>query len=406
MAGVTSAGFVRKTETELFDDIVDEARSTISPSIDDSVDTVFGQLAAIQSTKHAEVWEVMEAVYNAFSENASGAALDRICALTGTTRQGPTYSTVTAQVNVDPGTYAIGTIAATVDGDPDARFVNTEAVTNGGGAPASFDVEMQADNTGPIRAPAGTLIDLDAPPVGVTAIVNAADADPGSDTETDAALRVRRRAELSDSGQTTQGALRAALSKVAGVAEIRVYTNRTSATDGEGRPGKSVEALVLGGSDNAVAQVIWDNLPAGIESYGTGAVSGTAVDDEGNSQTILFSRPTAHRVYARVTGTADLALYPGDAAVQQVVADFTDGTLTLELSTGGEIVGTVDVGGTLYRSKVSAAVLSIPGITVTTIEFSDDGATWVNADKVLGAREYLGNSGSRGIDVADVVVVA
>lgn len=397
---------MRKTESEYFDEIVEAARSTISESLDSAADTVFGQLASIQATKHAELEEIAEACFSAISENASGAALDRVCALTGTRRRGPTYSTVTATVEIEPGTYLAGTIAATVTGNPDARFVTTEDVSNAGASAASYSVEMQADNTGEVRAPSGTLIDLDAPPVGVNSIVNAADADPGTDTEADSALRVRRRQELSDPGQTTQAALRAALSKVTGVTELRVYTNRQSATDGDGRPGKSAEALVLGGDDNEVAQTIFDNLPIGIESYGAGSDSGTAVDDEGNTQTVAFSRPDEHRVYARITGTSEAALYPGDAAVQEVVADFTDGTLTLELSSGGTISGVVDVGGTLYRSKVSAAVLSIPGIVVTTIEFSDDGVSWVDADKTLGAREYLGFSGSRGIDSGDVTVVA
>lgn len=404
MAGVTSAGFDRPTESELFDDVTDELRTRLGlPSLDVAPDTVAGQYTGVSASKYAELWEAIEATYNSFSDGASGASLDRVCAITGTTRHGPSYSTVTAVVMVAPGTYLAGTITASVDGDPDARFTSNTNVVNGGASPAAFNVTMRAVSTGEVRAPSTTLINLESAPVGVTAITNPADADVGSGTETDNALRVRRRLELSDAGQTTLGALRSALSKLVGIADLRVYTNRTSSVDAAGRPGKSVEALVLGADADQIAQTILDNLPAGIESYGDGSGTGTAVDDELNSFTIAFSRPSAHRVYVRVTGTASAGVYPGDAAVKQIIADFSDGTVTLDLSNGGSIDGQTAVGGIVYRSKYAAAVLSVPGITgISLVELSNNGVTWLAADTQLGAREYLGYSGSRGVQIGDV----
>jgi uncharacterized phage protein gp47/JayE len=405
--GLTDTGFVRKPESVSKAEILADMRTRIHPGLSDSPDTVSGQLIGIMASRESQSWERDEANYNAFSPNATGNALDRTCEITGTRRDGPKYSHVECTVNVDPGTYAAGDIAAKVAGDPNARFVSDEAVTNGGGAAADFTVAMVADTAGPVRAPAGQLYVLDAPPAGVNSITNVGDADLGSETEEDADLRVRREQELEGSGSGTDDALRADVRKVDGTTDVSVVSNRTNATDGAGRPAKCVEVSVLGGDDDDIAQAIWANLTQGIEAYSASSDSGTAIDDESNEQVIGFTRPSARRLYARVTLVRDPVTYAGDATVKTTVSDFTSGTLTILASNGNEISGAVKIGGTVYRSKVSAAVQSVPGIIgITSVEFSTDGATWVNADHALAVREYLGTSStSKGIQTADVTLV-
>lgn len=404
MAGVTPTGFVRKTETEILDGMVSEARAKITPNMDDSPDTVFGGLISIVAAEAAEQWEAQEAVYNSYGPGASGNALDRNAALTGTRRKRPTFSTVTALVTGAGGPYPAGSIVATVEDDPSARFVSVEDIPVTAGP--SFSVRMQADTSGPVRALGHTLKNLENPPAGVTAIDNPADADVGQGVEQDPDLRVRQREEASDPGATTTDALFGAISKLEGVDDHRVFTNRTLTPDSAGRPGKSVELIVLGGDDDEIAQTIWGNIAAGIESYSASGDSGAAIDEEGNEQIVPFSRPDDHRVWARITGVKDADSYAGDDAVKQTVADFTDGSITLVMSNGNEIEGTVEIGGILYRSKIAAAVLTVPGVLgVSMVEFSDDGIAWVDADTQLAAREYLGFSGSRGIQFADVTVV-
>jgi hypothetical protein len=413
LAGVTPEGFVRKTETELFDEMIASARAKISPSLDGDADSVAGNVIQIAASKHAENWEVLEDVYNSRGASSSGASLDRECSITGTKRDAPTYSEVSATVNVDPGTYAIGAIAATVQDNPNARFVSITAVTNGGGSPASFPVTMRADTAGPVKALAGTLTNLDAPPAGVNSITNAADANVGRGVEGDAALRIRRKRELSDPGQTTIGALRASLSRHGREENdtrtpldlFDVKTNRSSVTDGAGRPSKSVEVVTLGGVANEIAQTVWDNLPLGIEAYSASANSGTAVDDEGNNQTVAYTVATAHRLYARVTVVID-GTYAGDDAVKAAVADFTDGTLTVSLSDGSEVGGAIEIADDVVPSQISAAVQGVRGVkSVTSVELSSDNVSWSTAIVTLGPREYLGVGGALGIQTGDVTVV-
>lgn len=315
MSGVTDSGFVVRTEEEIFADIETEARSTISPTLDTAPGSVFGQVAGIVASKQAELWEVLEAVWGSLSESATGAALDRIAALTNTRRR-----------------------------------------------------------------------------------VN----------ESDAALRIRRRLELSDQGATTEGAMRAALSRLTGMQAARVVSNRTMLTDAAGRPPKSVEAVVLGTATGAqVAQTIWANLPAGIDTYGL--ITTSVTDSEGHSQTVRYSTASAANWWVRISAEVDEASFAGGDVLRQRVRDFTSGELTLAMSDGSAIAGGIDIGGVLYRSRISAAAMTVPGVTaVTQVQFrANDTDPWLDADLPLGPRQYLGVGSERGfatdhIEVATV----
>ncbi len=306
MSGITESGFVVATEAEVFDAIAAEARATISPSLDVAPDSVFGQIAGIVASKHAELWEVLEAVWGALGESGSSAALDRVAALTNTFRQ-----------------------------------------------------------------------------VG----------------ESDAAFRIRRRQELSDQGATTAPAMRAALSRLSGMTAVRVICNRTMVTDAAGRPPKSVEALTLGTTaETLIAHAIWDNLAAGIETHGT--TTSAVTDSEGHTQVIKYSVATAAHWWVRLSAEVDEGSYAGDEALRQRIVDFSSGALTLQMSDGSYIASGVDLGAILYRSRLAAAALTVAGVTaVTQVQFSEDGTSWVDADKPLGPRQFLS---AKDVDVLPV----
>lgn len=66
-------------------------------------------------------------------------------------------------------------------------------------------------------------------------------------------------------------------------------------------PPHSYEVVVVGGSDEDVAQEIWRTKPAGIALYGNS--SEVIVDSNGNNRTIYFTRATAVNIAVRVTYT-------------------------------------------------------------------------------------------------------
>lgn len=124
---------------------------------------------------------------------------------------------------------------------------------------------------------------------------------PGTNQETDAELRVRRAASArAINARGTDASIAAHLvEEVTGVTAATVVSNRTMSTDAGGRPPKSFEVLVAGGSDQAVAQNIWENQPSGIQSYGNTTVEIT--DGEGAGQIVSFSRAQPSYLWVKIT---------------------------------------------------------------------------------------------------------
>lgn len=124
---------------------------------------------------------------------------------------------------------------------------------------------------------------------------------PGTNQETDTELRVRRAvsARAINARGTDASIVAHLIEEVTGVTAASVTSNRTMFTDADGRPPKSFEVLVAGGSDQDIAQNIWENQPSGIQSYGNTSVEIT--DGEGAGQVISFSRAQARYLWLKIT---------------------------------------------------------------------------------------------------------
>lgn len=187
--------------------------------------------------------------------------------------------------------------------------------TSTGGVPQG-EVDCTAEATGPQTANAQTLSVIETPVSGLSSTRNPEDAEVGRDEETDLELRTRRNETLQVAGSGTAEAIRSRLLEIDGVTAAIVFENITMVTDADGRPAKSFEAVVQGGADQDIWNVIWASKPAGIRSYGS--EDGTVVDSVGVAHTLEFSRPTPLNIYLLVTITVDLTA-PSNAA--QLVED-------------------------------------------------------------------------------------
>jgi uncharacterized phage protein gp47/JayE len=181
-----------------------------------------------------------------------------------------------------------------------------------------------AEETGPVRANAGTLTEIAETSTGWNSVTNAADAILGEEEEADTDLRTRRLQELADSGSTTVDAIRAAILAVEDVTNAIVLENDSAVTV-DGIPPHAIEPVVLGGTDVDIAAAIFGSKAAGIQSFGADATE-LVEDSLGNSHTVEFSRPTVREVYIELTLVTDPDLYVGDTAVKEALVDFHDAT--------------------------------------------------------------------------------
>lgn len=121
-----------------------------------------------------------------------------------------------------------------------------------------------------------------------------------------------------------------------------------TATITGGRPPKSFESVVQGGTDQAVAEEIWLKKPAGIQTFGNSSF--TITDSQGNPQTIFFSRPTPLYIWVTVA----LTLYSEET--------FPANGIQLEGESILNYGNSLGVGIDVLFQRVLSQIFNIPGV--------------------------------------------
>lgn len=393
--GLTPGGFVAKPLAKIREDIEAGLRqATARPDGTEVLNTKVGAAAALVGVVSApvrELWELAESVYAARTrEGASGASLDDVNAITGSTRDEATRSTVIQTLNLDPAVVVPAGSVVSMVGSPSIRFRTRLEVdsTAGGGGP--YTVQMEAEETGPIAAPAGSLTVIESPVAGWTSTTNAADATLGAARELDAAYRARGESELATAGTAPLDAIRADLLEVDGVVSVSVFQNVTEAIDVNGLPPHSVEAIVYDGTsdgsvvtDEVIAEALFAAVGGGIATHGTTTVNVT--DDTGEVHAVSFSRPTERLVY--VSATLSVAPVRGWAASSQAEAE----AALVSFGRAAFLVG-----DDVVRFRWLSSLFGSRGlIDVTSFTLGFSASPVGTANLVIGARELAAFDTSR-----------
>lgn len=435
--GLSAEGFLPKDLPLVLAEIQAEFQTQFGASINLASRSFLGQLSGLMSEREALLWEQMQAVYRAFDPDAAtDDALEAIAAITGSIREGATKSLADVTCVGTPGTLlSLGRVVsveevgtrfetvadATIVAVPTwtaltayslSQYVTnsgkvyvciTAGVSAGSGGPTTtadditdgtvhwkhlgtgtgaVDVEMAAQNTGPLPAVAGTLNVIETPVGGWNAAINLLDAELGRDIESDADFRIRRAAEVTGEGNATIDAIRAGvLRRVPEVTTCIVFQNTTMVTDGDGLPAKSVEVLCLGGEDQDIFEAVFAEVGAGIETYGT--ESGTVTDSAGNDWTVKFSRPTEVDIYviADVLKNDDDFPALGSDDVKAAIVTFGDA---------------LPIGRNVRANPLRGPVQAISGvIDVTGMKIGTAPAPTLETPIVIGKREKASFDTSR-----------
>jgi uncharacterized phage protein gp47/JayE len=382
--GLTLQGLVVKTLTDIKAEREASYKELFGQSIDLDPQGPFGQVISIESEREAVFWETLQQVYDAFdADNASGLALDILCALTGTIRRQATRSTVTGHASGTNGTLLPAGRVISVAGTG-VKFRTLADATIG---VSGVDVLCESVDTGPKVADAGTLTVIETAVGGWTDFTNVLDATFGQNRESDTELRGRREIELRKAGSGSADAIRAhLLEEVDGVTAVAVFENPTDSTDVDGLPPHSFEVLVSGGADQDILNVIFTNKPAGIQTYGD--VTGTVIDSQGVSRSVKFSRPTEIDIYVVANLVIDAAKWPA-TGVQQIKDALVAYGPTVYVNgknvvAGGLEAQTFKVSGVLDSTCLigtSPGPVSRATVTITTRQFAklDTSRITVNA---------------------------
>lgn len=335
--GLSSTGFLPKTLLIIKAELEASFQGVFGSSIDLDPSGPIGQIIGILAEREADVWDCAQEVYVSFDpDQATGSALDAVCALTGTLRSAATHSTVTVTCTGTAGTtIPAGTLFSVQT--TGVQF-ETLAVATFPGTFGTVDVDCQSVDTGPLVALAGTLTTIDTPVDGLSSVTNAYDADLGSDADTDAALRLRREGEIRTTDTGSLESIREAVLAVTGIGECVVFENTSMITDGDGIPAKAINAVVDAGvaTDADIAAAIFGSVAAGIEIYGTDKAV-TVTDSQGSTHTVEWDEATEVNCYVSATITYDADHWPTDGTTQalDLMLEYEANSLVL----GKDLVG-------------------------------------------------------------------
>ena len=292
--GLTDQGFNPARLEDVRLAIIDDLKDAFGQNIQTGADSVFGQISGIFAERFADLWETSEDVYTAaYIGSATGQSLDDLVALAGISRLGATFSVAVLTLSGTPGTI-IPALSVVRDPVTLTRWVTATEATIGGGG--SITVDASPESVGAVIALSGSLTEIVTPVTGWTSATNALDAEVGRTGETDASLRTRFIAAFRVGGGSSDEAIRAVLLQITDVTEVTVVSNRSDVVDADGRPPHSFEAIVRGGVDQSIFDALWLAAPAGIEIFGTNT-SGFAVDTQGKSQPVAFTRPASVDIF-------------------------------------------------------------------------------------------------------------
>ena len=374
--GITydTTGISIQTLSEILDEREANLQTFLGTDFTISGDNAIANLQLADADREFELQELL--LYIAMQldpDQAEGIWLDFICALNNITRYAPTKTLIPLTIT---GTIGVSKNAGTimvVDEDTDEYFTNVDAFTVG--SEGTVNVSFQATSFGDITASSGHTYSLKTASSGISSVAwdSTGTYSVGRYAETDIELRARREYTVELSATSTLASIRANVSQVDGVSYLNVYENDTMSTV-DTIPAKAFEVVVLGGDDTEIATAILEKKGAGIQAYGT--TTKTITDENGNSFTIGFTRPTQTAVELRITATVSSSQPEAweTALKQKIVEKFED---------------IFNVGDDIYTYKLYCVLNDIPeivNVSVFEVEKEIDSNNWATS-LVIGKRE-------------------
>ncbi len=361
--GLSSAGFKRKRLDEILADKNEAVKGVLGENLNLSPESPDGQINGVYSESDSILWELAEAVYDAFVPSKStGTALSDLVTLNNLTREPAIASTVVLDgiTGTDSTLIPAGSLVSATDGSVTVS-TDTDVTISGGVA----SVLATATATGPIEINIATMAVIDTPITGWATVSNTAEGVTGQNEETDSELRARRERSISRTAITILDSIVAEVLAVPTTTHVSGFENDTDSVDANGLPPHSFLIVVEGGADEDIAKAISIKKTLGITSNGTTTVQ--VPDSQGVDRDISFSRPVDVPIFVRVdiTTTAQFPLSGADD-IKQAIVDYANGTLISGRSFG--------VSDDVIRTELFTPVNTVPEHSVNLLAINTTGS--------------------------------
>lgn len=366
--GMTDTGFKPKRIADVYESI----KARITEITDDktgekvfqneSDDSLFMQVSFIVAEAIAECWEHAYQASTVRDPNkASGAILKGLIQLNGLVAKFGSQTQINVKfTGLKDAAIPQGSLISDVENS--VNYSVDKSVTIGADGTATGTAT--ALTKGPINPQNNTVIVIKTPTYGWTNVTNTGVVVVGAEPQTDEELHLEQQRATSNTAYRQIDAIYAGLLNVSGVEFARVYQNTGLTTDSRGIDAKSVAAVVVGGTNEDIANSI-AKKSANINSF-FGSTEVDITDNQGQVNKIKFSRPEEVEIDVEVNITiTDSSQFPASTEdakkqIKQNIVSYAQYNLQ---ATEGFAPG-VDV----IRTRLYTPVNEVPGFKINSLK--------------------------------------
>lgn len=299
--------------------------------------------------------------------NATGALLSAIAISKGQPRKSGTRAVITCTFTsaAQPYTIAAGSIFVSTTGN--YSFTNEGDILIDDLSQSAQLIAVEQEATGLVatdtlssQAYLASLTDIE-----ITEIQD------GTDKESDDNLINRLDASATELATNDIDAVYDKLNRLADTTRVSVRQNVTD-VEVDGIPAHGLEANVVGGLDEDIAEIIFNTIASGTPTSGN--VENIVYDTQGYPHPVNFNRPDMVDVWVRVriSSREDAPITGNIPAMQQATLQY---------------VNSLKIGVDVSRTPIFG-IFGVGGFDIDEISLSYDGDTWVETNLVIELREY------------------
>jgi len=367
-----SQGLQTKDLNELNEDLEAKLKGIYGDDINVDPNSQDGQQINIYDQEAVDTREILQQVNAGFDpDQAFGRVLDQRISINAMKRNGGSYTLTPVNITTDKALNLVGldsqsdelnpTVANlyTVKDDAGTEFYLLTSYSFLGASTESLT--FRAAEIGAVEVQVNTITTAVTVLAGITDINNPSGIlFQGETEESDAKVKTRRRSSVALPALGYLDSIEAQLADLSGVSVARVYENDTNVIDADGTPGHTLWAIVEGGDETEIGEIIYKK-----KSFGSGMRGAVQVDlprPNGTTYPAKFDRPGVEDLYIRFS----LELKNGGVIdTEQVKRDIVENVIW-------------QVGDDASGDVVSAYVLSLnSNYQITGMLLSDDDITYL-----------------------------
>lgn len=367
MGKLTSAGYIPERLDAILVALDQGFRAIYGDDINTDPDTPDGQMIGLIGQIKADLEELGEAIYRALDpDHAGGAWLEQRAAYAGILRRQASYSYL-RRVKLTLAAGATVAAGSLVEDDAKIRWQLVTAVTGDPGETVRAD--FRSVDKGRFELGAGVSLEIVTKTLGWTAAQTTEASEPGTEEESDPELRARFFRSRARGAQNSPDGIEANIGQLPDVREVICLENDTDIVDEDGVPGHSINVIVDGGNDEAIAKVIFERKTGGTGMLGDLLVN--VIDKRGRTRPIRFDRPAPVdcAAYIEVERNADYTAVDTDAIKAAIIAT--------GFGTGQDV----------QRSRLYTPINTVPGFWVSLLKIGRVGDVLDESNITIGVRE-------------------